>query len=1169
LTDKPHKLTRFFREVWRRHVLQVALPYCVAGWLLIEVSEVVLQAFQAPSWVMQAVLIAFLVFLPIVLILAWIFDFTPAGLVRTRAIADAPEAGAAVVPEPTEIPALAVSLGESGRRQVSMLACAFEFQSTPETEDDPEFLRDAILALEEVFKDVTSRYQGYRLLSSAQALTLVFGYPVAHDDDARRAVAAGLALLEAAQRLDENHDGIPDLSVHIGVHTGEVVIDESPRDHESITVIGQVPRLASWLQTLAPPGSVVISPQTRELVQRHFHSTSLGLHSPAQSTSAWQVFQVSGAAQGLLQNRPPGSDWRSDWQPLGREAELLQLQARWQHAMDGDGQFVLVKGEPGIGKSSLVNTFVQGILETATAWVLQVPCSPYEQKTALYPVIQAVRGPVLRFAPDDSREVKLQKLQAFVELRCQEFPDALPLLAKLLSLPLPAGHPPLTGSAQQVRSRTLGLLMHIIRQQAKVRPFLLIIEDLLWADPTTLEWIQLVVEEGPSHGLFMLLTARTGFSASWMRRSYVLCMDLLPLPSRAAAELLRQTAGDVELPAPLIEHIVRETGGNPLYLHELTRAVLESGQWQNLPAGASRLELGWLEIPPTLKDSLAARVDHLGPAKALLQLCSIMGREFDYEQLRLVSGTENEVALKKELDTIVQSELLLKRGDSANPKFSFKHILIQETAYNSLLKSTRRELHLRAAKVVSEHYPDIPLTRPAMLAWHFAEAGESLKAVSLWAQAARLSLQSFANFEAINQAQSGLEEVALMPPSAQRSGLEIQLQSMLGMGLLATRGYAAPEVREAFTRAHELCEQAGDAPQLFQVVVGLWMFYLISARLDRALELCHTLVRTADASGDAGQFLQARYCLGYTLYYQGEFEAAKSHLEAAVASERAGVDYAAQSASGDDTRAHCRIVLAHLNFHLGYSQQALRNMDEALRLAHEEDNPFGIAFATFSAAWFHVVRREPQTALPLARAAADMANENGYTFFQSIARFMLVWAEGRRSAGDIEVRDPQVVEQLMDSVEQARANGSRVGHSFLLFTVAEDMLALGDHAAAGKVLESTWSEIQSSGEGFFAVEYYRLKGLCLSRAQAESAAAESCLRQAVELAERSHSRALGLRAAYDYGDLLAARGESAEAHGLLQAALANIPEKVASGDIKRAEAQLKSLVRSSSKNSRA
>ncbi|HKX55535.1 MAG TPA: adenylate/guanylate cyclase domain-containing protein, partial [Xanthomonadales bacterium] len=252
MTEKPHKLSQFFREVWRRHVLQVAVPYSVFGWLLIQVSELVLEAFEFPNWVLQTVIIAFLLGLPIVIILAWIFDFTPTGLVRTRAADDVP--AETVAPEPA--PAMALSLGDSERRQVTMLSCSFDFHSGQDPEDDPEFLRDAIIAVEEVFKDIAGRYHGHRLRSAATGLTLVFGYPIARDDDARRAVAAGLALLEAAQLLDENHDGIPDLAVHVGIHTGLVVIDESQKEQAGITIIGQVPRFVTWLQAIAPAGTV-------------------------------------------------------------------------------------------------------------------------------------------------------------------------------------------------------------------------------------------------------------------------------------------------------------------------------------------------------------------------------------------------------------------------------------------------------------------------------------------------------------------------------------------------------------------------------------------------------------------------------------------------------------------------------------------------------------------------------------------------------------------------------------------------------------------------------------------------------------------------------------------------------------------------------------------------
>ncbi|HET6566206.1 MAG TPA: AAA family ATPase [Xanthomonadales bacterium] len=1150
MTENSHKLSNFFREVWRRHVFQVAVPYCVGGWLLIEVAEVVLQAFEAPNWVMRAILIAFLIGLPVVITLAWIFDFTPAGLVRTKAAGE--ELEEAKLPEPA--PAMALSLGDSERRQVTMLSCSFDFQSGQDPEDDPEYLRDAIIAVEEVFKDIAVRYHGHRLRSTAEGLTLVFGYPIARDDDTRRAVAAGLALLEAAQLLDENHDGIPDLAVHVGIHTGLVVIDESQKAEAGITIIGQVPRFVSWLQAIAPPGSVTISAQTRDLVARFYALESLGMQQQAQAGGQVEIFRVSGATLPLATEG--GVD------QIGRELELAQLQARWQHAIDGDGQFVLVKGEPGIGKTSLVRAFEQGVSDSGAAWVLQLFCSPYEQNTALYPTVQAFRGPILGFEAGDTKAAKWQKLQAFAEEYCAEVELALPLLARLLSMPLPADVPALAGSPQHVRTQTMELLMHIVRHHAQSRPFLLIVEDLHWADPTTLEWLQMMVEEGPSRGVFLLLTSRPAFTADWTRRSYVLVMDLLPLASRSVAELLRQTAGEVELPQVLVDHIIRETGGNPLYVHELTRAVLESDEWQNLPAGADTADLSWMQIPPTLKDSLAARVDHLGPAKALLQLCSILGREFDYGQLRAVSGTENEAALKKDLNHIVQSELLFKRGSSAKPVYSFKHILIQETAYNSLLKSKRKELHLRTAQIMEAEYPEVAQTRPALLAWHFGEGGEADKAIGLWTQAARMSLQAFANFEAISQARSGLEIIAEAGDKENRIGQEIPLQSMLGMGLLATRGYGAPEVGEAFTRALELCEKVGDVPQLFQVVVGLWMYYLISAKHERALELSQTLLRTAEASADPAQLLQARYCLGYTLYYRAEFRDARQHLEDALASEQEGVDYTAQSPSGDDTRSHLRIWLAHLSWHLGEPQTAVRYMQDALKLAKQEGHPFGIAFVTFTASWLYVIRGDAAAALPLARSAVEMATANGYAFFKPLAELMLAWSEAREKKSRLPLAASDVVGHLQARSADYRKTGARLGLSFHGVLIAEDMIELSRLDEAEAVLKSAWTHIEQTGEVFQEAEYHRLMGKLKARRKDEPGEVLKSFQLAISSANRYHGFALQRRAATDLALFAAGQADdtiAAEALKLLNHAVGLISEKDNSVDAMLAEQALKTL----------
>lgn len=1145
MTEEPRKLARFFREVWRRHVLQVALPYCVGGWLLIEVAEVVLDAFEAPNFVLQAVLVVFALGLPVVVVLAWVFDITPAGLVRTAA---SPDESAA---EPEPAPAMALSMGDSERRQISMLSCVFDFQTGDGPEQDPEFLRDAISGLESIFNEITGRFHAYRLPGAAEQLSLVFGYPTARDDDARRAVAAGLALAASVNRIDSDRDGCPDVSVRIGIHTGLVVVEEPKQRDGEITVIGQAPRFVAWLRSIAPAGAVALSAQTRALVERFHACESLGRFQPPQTAAQVEVFRATAEL-------PSDAVWSAGAQ-VGREQELAVLKSRWDNAMDGDGQFVLVKGEPGIGKTSLMQAFQKHVAGGGDAWILSAYCSPYEQSTAMHPMAQALRGPVLGFEADDGNAQRMQKLQSFVDRHAKGNCDALFLLANLLALPLHGAAQDTGGaSAQLLRTRTLELLVQIIRDAALKRPVLLSIEDLLWADPSTLEWIRMWVEEGPTPGVFLLLTARPAFEADWTRRSYVMTMDLLPLPSRGARALVQQTAGEVVLPEALIDHIVRETGGNPLYVHELTRAVVESGEAQAAAAGGND-DLGWLKIPATLQDSLAARIDHLGPAKALLLLCSVLGREFDYEQLRAVSGTQNETAFRKDLDQIVRAELLFQRGRSKNPRYSFKHMLIQEAAYNSLLKSTRKELHARTAQIIEHEYPEIERAQPAVLAWHHGEAGNADRSIALWTQAARQSLAAFANLEAIAQAERGLDTLASVPDPGQRLACEVPLQSLLGMALLATRGYAAPEVRQVFTRSRALCEQLGDSPQLFRVVVGLWMFYFISGDFEEALELSRTLLRIAETGKDPAHLLQSRYCLGNTLFYRAEYQAARAHLEAAMAGEVDGYDYAAQSASGDDTRAHVRITLAHLNWHLGRPLQASRYMDEAIRIARAGNHPYGIAFAMFSAAWFNVLRRDTAGALACARQAVELAEEKGYRFFQPPARFMLTWAEGRAAGSDLEPRDAEVVEQLNQCVAMARANGSRVAHTFLYFVVTEDMLFLNRCDEAAALLEQTWARMEKSSESFLAPEYFRLTGK-LSQLRGEPMEqAIAHFRKALERARRSETRGLELRAANDLAGALAGQGEAEEPLNLLDGVLKCFAETDDSSDFRQAKLLLKDL----------
>jgi class 3 adenylate cyclase len=1145
--------------MWRRRVLQVAIPYGVGGWLLVQVAEIILDAFEAPPWVMQGLLVLLLIGFPVAVILAWIFDITPSHeIVRTQPL----QAHAEPEPEPDPEPAPAVSveMGGSERRQISMINCVFEVFHGEDPEVDPEFLRESVSAFQALSNELAQRYDAYTLPGGAEELILVFGYPQAREDDARRAIAAGIDLVEEVRKLEVTVNGQDSAGffARVGVSTGLVVVEESGANGQDVTIIGQAPRMAGWLQGLASTNEVVIGPRTQKLAASHYETEPMGTHTQAQFGGEIEVFRA-------LSTLSSDNQLAQVAELTGRQEEMRLLQDRWANVLDGGGQFVLLQGVPGIGKSSLLAAFAGHVAEAADVRLLTCMCSPYGSTMPLTPVTQALQSSILGFEEQESPESRFDKLRDYLEERDMETAEALPLLAGLLSLEAAPDFKPLGGSAQNIRVQTMELLLDMISRAAQRRPTLLIVEDLHWADPSTLEMIQMMVDRGPAAGLFVLFTARPGFEEDWVRRSYVLVQALQPLSRRASRELVEDTIGETKLPAPLIDRIIAETDGNPLFIRELTLAVLESDDWSKSKSGGASADAAWLEIPATLQDSLAARVDNLGGAKSLLQLCSVLGREFSYELLCAVSGTENEDALKDELSQIVNAELLFQRGVLKKLTYTFKHILIQETAYNSLLKSKRKELHGRTAEILERQVGEGPHENPGLLAYHYAEAGNLEKAIPYWTQASRESLSAFANEEAVQQSRAGIKLLETLPDSPQKAAQEVALQSIRGTALLSTFGYSDPRVRKVFTRALDLCEQIGDAPQLFQVAVGLWMYYSISSQLDEAFDLSQRLLRIAETTDNPAQHLQARYCIAFVHYYRAEFLAAKAHLEAAIEGEVDDCDYTAQSASGDDTRLHVRVVLALVNWQLGFPKTASKLARDANRIAKHAIHPWGVTFAAFNTSWLHQMRSDPGKTLDYAAQALKIAEDKGFRFWLPLVGFMRTWAENRDPRDPATPLDVAGAEAMKASLDAYRGIGSGAGVTYLSLKLAEEFIGLGMHEQAVSELDNAREALQATGELFFEPEFHRLHGL-IRLAEYRESSDEDTLEQADQLfktalstARRIESKALELKAALDRADVMSVRGRTAEAFKLLDAIIKRFDENDGSWDFERADKILKKL----------
>ena len=737
---------------------------------------------------------------------------------------------------------------EAERRQLTVLACRVIGASPRSAPLDPEVLLEVVRDYHALCAEIVHRFEGHMAQYQGDRLVAYFGYPRAHEDDARRAVHTGLGIVEGMAALNSRlkHDWGVRLAVQVGIHTGVVVVEARGKDEREQLALGNTPTIAAQVQGLAAPDTVIMSPATLRLVEGYFDYRALGTHildDPTEPLAVYQVLQESTA-----QSRIEVAVTKGLTPLVGREHEVGLLCERWAQVKDGLGQVVLLSGEGGIGKSRLVQALKESLVGEAHTRI-EYYGSPYYQQSAFYPLVDHLQRR-LRFRLDDPPEEKWRTLEDVLKLYDFSLEEAVPLLAAFLSLPPPAHYPPLLLTPQRQKQKTLETLLAWLLQETERQPVCFVMEDLHWMDPSTLEFLSLLIEQVPTVRMLMLLLFRPDFSPPWGVHSYLTHIALGRLSRRQVETMVEQITGGKALPAEVLQELVAKTDGVPLFVEELTKMVLESGL---IKEREGRYELAGplppLAIPATLHDSLMARLDLLGTAKQIAQLGATLGREFAYEVLQAVAPVD-EATLHKGLAQLVETELLYQRGLPPQPRYRFKHALIQDAAYQSLLRSTRQQYHKQIAQVLEERFPETRETQPELLAHHYTEASLGAQAIPYWRRAGQRAIERSANLEAISHLTKGLELLKTLPATPERAQQELTLQLTLGVSLSMLKGYTAPEVERAYSQALELCQYVGDSPQRFTVLIGLKRFYRSRAELKTAQELGVQLLGLAQSIQD-------------------------------------------------------------------------------------------------------------------------------------------------------------------------------------------------------------------------------------------------------------------------------------------------------------------------------
>ena len=995
-----------------------------------------------------------------------------------------PEAARPQTPLPSAVP----SMAEAERRQLTVLFCDLVDSTALSAQLDPEDLREVVQAYQAACAKVIARFDGHIAQYLGDGLLVYFGYPLAHEDDAQRAVRAGLGIVEALGQLNSRltqERGVA-LAVRLGIHTGLVVVGEvggGPRQEQ--LALGETPNIAARLQGLAAPNTLMISAATFQLLGGFFACQPLGTPPLKGQTQPLAVYRVLYESMARSRLEAAGS---TGWTPLvGREQERGLLLERWAQVKDGLGQVVLLSGEAGIGKSRLVQVLQEHVTTEPQAWLTPCQCSPYHQNTALYPMIELLERVALRFERDEASQHKLHKLEGFLVQHGLPLAEAMPLFASLLSLPLPDPYAPLTMSPAQQKQKTLHALLTILVRIATQQPVLFVMEDLHWVDPTTLEFLTMLVDQGPTARILALWTFRPDFIPPWPGRSHLTQVTLPRLPRRQAAEMTDRVAHGKGLPPEVVAQIVAKTDGVPLFVEELTKMVLESGLLQEQDDRyALRGPLPPLAIPTTLHDSLMARLDRLATVKALAQLAATLGREFSYELLHAVSPWD-EGTLGRGLHQLVDAEFLYQQGLPPEATYRFKHALIQDTAAQSLLRSTRQQYHQRIAQVLEARFPESCEAQPELLAHHCTEAGLAEQAVCYWQRAGQLASDRSANLEAISHCTTGIALLKTLPETPEHTQQALTLYIALGAALQMAKGHAVPEVEHAYTQAYALCQQVGETPALLPVLLGLWRFYNTRLQLHTAREVGETLLRLAQRAQDPALAVIAHPNLGLTWFLLSAFPTARQHFEAGLALYTPDQHRAPVFRSGQDPGVSCRAYAAMTLWLLGYPEQALVHIHAALALAHTLSHPYSLAFAHFWVAWVAQVRRDVLAVREHAEAAVALSSEQGFPLWAATGTTLRGWALAMQGQGE------EGMAQLRQGIAAWRATGAVLFVSYFCTLLAEVCDHLGHTADGLQALAEAHTLVEQHEERWWEAEVCRLRGVLLLRQTGTpQAEAEAC-----------------------------------------------------------------------------
>jgi len=1004
-----------------------------------------------------------------------------------------------------------------------------------------------ISAYQKCVAETVRRFGGFVAKYMGDGVLVYFGYPQAHEHDAERAVRAGLELIQAVGGLNSRAQ----LQTRIGIATGLVVVGDliGAGSAQEQSVVGETPNLAARLQGVAEPNTVVIAENTRKLLGKLFELQDLGaqdLKGIAGPAHAWAALRASSVESRFEALHASGLT-----KLVGREEELDLLLRRWSKAKTGEGQVVLLSGEAGIGKSRLTASLTERLVSEPHTR-LRYCCSPQHTDSALYPVIGQMER-AAGFVHDDTAQTKLKKLDAMLAQTSTSAHDAA-LFAEMLSLPNDGRYPALELTPPQGRQKTLEALVLQVVAFSRQNPVLMIFEDAHWTDPTSLELFGRIVDRIRNLHLLMIVTFRPKFESPWIGRPYVTALTINRLGEREIAAMIDRIAGNRLLSAKVRQDIVERTDGIPLFVEEMTKAVLEAESEEAAPRTAARIPSLTLAVPASLQASLMARLDRLGPAKEVAQVGAVIGREFAYDLLAQAARKSDE-QLYAALSVLGEAGLVYCQGTLPQATFQFKHALIRDAAYGSLLRKTREEMHVRIARVLEEMLPDTADIQPELIAHHYTEAGCKEEAVRWWHSAGQQASHRSANAEAVAHLSKALELIGAGAEGNKRDLLELKVRVDVGGPLIGSKGWGASELEENYTRAWALYERTGATELAFPVLWGQYVSagYRAEGGLALSEERAERFLQLAKRQGDAGLEVMGHRMLGVQLVSRGQFVTGRQHLERAVALYDPTKHQGLAFTYGINPRVSALVTLSLTLQYLGFVDQASRAGELGVEEARQSDHFNSLGVALHLMGRLRAFRREGAQLRNLACDLIALSREQGSTDWGLAGEILLGWQEARNGCLK------EGLERIRRGVEGLRARKLNVWLPAYLLLQAEICCDAGQFDETLELLDEAKELIELQQHPVCEAELYRLRA-CAELSRGSSAeVVEACFDRAFAVARGQSAKFWELRTAVSRAGYWRDRGRYAEARDLLAPIYGWFSEGFDTPDLKEAKVLLNEL----------